>query len=136
VAATHVVEIEWPLSGTDIGMTNLMPSVVIRDEGDGGVPPALDHQVIFTLFGPDAMGNEVQKSQQPSALFSPAGEPTISPATPLFTDRVGSHRLHVSLKDMSGGGAGVEDDTDEELDLNVTVSGRTARDLQMATIED
>ena len=134
MANTHVVEIEWPLSGTDVAQS-FTPCAIVRLDGDGAVPPpAVDHQILFKLYGPNSgTGVEELKSQQPSAMFDPSGEPTVSPPSPLTTDVVGSHRLEAILKDLT---ASTTDDTDEELDLNITTSGRANRDVGSFIIEE
>jgi hypothetical protein len=133
---TYVVEIEWPLSGTDVGQ-RFVPSAVVRDEDDTGTPPpANTHKVNFALFHtPNNTTNTPKLPTRDSADIDPATEPTVVPngGTMLETDVIGSHKLVATLIKLSDGST---EDTDEELDINITVSGPQRREISGIIIEE
>ncbi len=133
---TYVVEIEWPLSGTDAGQ-NFWPSAVVRDEDDTGLPPPSNtHKVTFSLFHtPNSSTTTAKLPVRDSAPFNAASEPTIEPTAQLTTDATGSHKLVATLFDISGS-TPVEVDTDEELNINVTLNGLQRRELSGIIIEE
>ncbi|MBL8866873.1 MAG: hypothetical protein KF873_11540 [Gemmataceae bacterium] len=134
----YVVEIEWPLSGNDVGQS-FWPSAVVRDEDDIGIPPpANTHKVTFELYyTPNSTTNTLKSGPTDSnpAPFDPSTQPTVTSASAMTTDTTGTHKLVAILYDVSGT-APVQIDSDEELNLNVTATGPERRELGEIIIEE
>lgn len=118
--AVYVVDIEWPISGTEVNKS-FEVSVRVRNEDDIAGGPAGNHFVRCTI-----VKGGVDQDTGRTIDFDPDTEPLL--AIPLNAPTESKHRLIAELFPSAGG---LSIASDEESDIKITAgapSKRTAVD--------
>lgn len=116
--AVYVLDIEWPLAGTEVNK-GFTASIKVRNEDDIPGGPAGNHYVKCVLKKDGAL-----QDTGFSSAFDPDAEPLASVSLTALIES--KHALSCSLH-LSSDDSAVANATDEESDIKVVAGGPTKR---------